>query len=159
MAENGQEEKEKGKEKEKGTGKRKGEGEGKGEGERGGKVEVPQLLAFDDVTGRYKEGSTVTKEELPLQCQEAFNNAWNVSACDCAYLTLAYLPSIRDYPAIEAIIPDPGLHADFPGIQANLPGSRILRKSTTFHTGMASCVRIFFRTALQCSQVRARQRA
>ena len=68
----------------------------------------------------------------------------------------AYLPSIPDYPGIEAIIPDPRLHADFPGIQANLPGSRILRKNTTFHTGMASCVRIFCR---QCSQVRARQRA
>ena len=64
----------------------------------------------------------------------------------------------RDYPGIEAIIPDPGLHADFPGIQANLPGSRILRKNTTLHTGMASCARIFCRTALQCSQVRARQR-
>ena len=65
----------------------------------------------------------------------------------------------RDYPGIEAIIPDPGLHADFPGIQANLPGTRILRKNTTFHTGMASCARIFCRTALQCSQIRARQRA
>ena len=70
-----------------------------------------------------------------------------------------YLPSIPDFPGIEAIIPDPGLHADFPGIQANLPGSQILRKNTTFHTGMASCARIFCRTALQCSQVRARQRA
>ena len=67
---------------------------------------------------------------------------------------LAYLPSIRDYPGMEAIIPDPGLHADFPGIQANLPGSRILRKNTTFHTGMASCASIFCRTALQCKSGR-----
>ena len=65
----------------------------------------------------------------------------------------------QDYPGIEANIPDPGLHADFPGIQANLPGSRTLRKNPTFHTGLASCARIFCRTALQCSQVRARQHA
>ena len=57
----------------------------------------------------------------------------------------------RQHGQVSAIIPDPGLHADFPGIQANLPGSMILRKNPTFHTGMAS---IFCRNsvAVQSSQ-------
>ena len=54
----------------------KGKGKGKGSGQ--SKVELPELLKSDDVTGHYREGSIVTRIDLPDQYQKAFNDAWNV---------------------------------------------------------------------------------
>ena len=58
--------------------KEKGKGKGKGKGGGQTKVEVPELLKSDDVTGQYKEGSIVMRIDLPDQYQQAFNDAWNV---------------------------------------------------------------------------------
>ena len=58
--------------------KSKGKGKGKGKGSGQSKVEVPELLKSDDVTGHYKEGSIVTRIDLPNQYQQTFNDAWIV---------------------------------------------------------------------------------
>ena len=96
-----------------------------------------------------------------LRKNPTFHSALTVHCNSLFLLYMSYLPSIPDYHGIEANLPNPGLdlHANIPGIQANLPGSRILRKNPTFHSGLASCARNFCRTALQCSQVRAWQHA